>query len=61
MTGSHNVDESSQRAKNHNIIAKFFVGAVTFVVAMPIFADTETVDGIEWNYTVSDGKAKIMV
>ena len=31
------------------------------LAAQAAFADTETVDGIEWTYTVSDGKAEILV
>ena len=30
-----------------------------FAFVLPIFADTETVDGIEWNYTLRDGEATI--
>ena len=29
--------------------------------AQAVFAATETVDGIEWTYTVSNGKAEILV
>ena len=31
------------------------------LAAQSLFAATETVDGIEWTYTVSDGKAEILV
>ena len=30
---------------------------VALVLPLPALAQTETVDGIEWNYTVSDGEA----
>ena len=32
---------------------------MALAVAMPLIADTEVVDGIEWTYTVSDGKASV--
>ena len=42
-----------------------FVGAVlAFTVAAfvtPAYADTETLDGIEWTYNVSSGEAEILV
>jgi len=44
---------------SRNIIAKLFVGAMAFAVSLPIFAVTETVDGITWRYQVSNGKAEI--
>ena len=33
--------------------------ATALAAAMPLMADTETVDGIAWNYTVSNGKVYI--
>ena len=36
------------------------LGGVLFA-AQATFAATETVDGIEWTYTVSDGEAEILV
>ena len=50
---------SEGEAMNRNIIGRFLVGAMTFTIALPVWADTEIVDGIEWNYTVVDGKAHI--
>ena len=31
------------------------------LAAQVVFAATETVDGIEWTYTVSDGETEILV
>ena len=36
------------------------LGGVLFAT-QAAFADTETVGGIEWTYTVSDGKAEVLV
>ena len=36
------------------------LGGVLFA-AQAVFDATETVDGIEWTYTVSDGKAEVLV
>ena len=33
--------------------------AATFCLLPPALADTETVDGVEWTYTVSDGEATV--
>ena len=41
------------------IIAKLLVCAAAFIVTLPVVAATEVVNGIEWNYTLSNGKAKI--
>ena len=38
---------------------KLIVIAIAASVAFGVFADTATVNGITWNYVVSDGKAKI--
>lgn len=44
---------------NWNIVAKQFIRVTLLVAALSVVADTETVDGIEWTYTVVSGKAKI--
>ena len=41
------------------IVANLFVCATAFIVSLPVVAATEFVNGIEWNYTISNGKAKI--
>ena len=38
---------------------KFIPAALAFIVPVSVSADTETVDGITWNYTVSNGGASI--
>ena len=43
--------------KHANIIKSIF--AVVAMAAICAWADTETVNGITWNYTVSDGKASL--
>ena len=44
----------------HANIVKSIVAAVV-VVAIGAWAETETVGGITWNYTVSNGKSEILV
>ena len=44
---------------NRNIIVKLLAGAMAVAAALPLVADTETVDGITWTYTVSNGKASL--
>ena len=45
----------------HNTIAKPLACATTVAVVLPLMVATETVDGITWNYTVSNGKSEILV
>ena len=44
---------------NRVTIEKLLACATALAVAMPLAADTETVNGIAWTYAVSDGKAEI--
>ena len=43
---------------NRNLV-KSILAAVAMLSAAGAWADTETVDGIEWSYTVSDGKTSL--
>ena len=40
----------------HAGIVKFILAAVVMFAVTGALAKTETVDGLAWNYTVSDGK-----
>ncbi len=42
-----------------NAIAKLCACTMAFAATMPLAAAVETVNGIEWNYTVSNGKAML--
>ena len=46
---------------NRKTIAKLLACATAFAAALPLLAitETETVGGIDWTYTISDGKAAI--
>ena len=51
-----------QLERNEKMTRKLLLllGGVLFAT-QAAFADTETVGGIEWTYTVSDGKAEVLV
>ena len=47
--------------KKEHWMKKMMTALAALCAVGSLFAATETVDGIEWAYTVSDGKAEIMV
>ena len=44
---------------NCKLIANLLVGATVFAAALPLVADTETVDGIKWSFTINNGEASL--
>ena len=53
-TGNPTTKEMVQKMKKLMMVL-----ATAFAAAMPLMADMETVDGITWNYAVSDGKVEV--